>query len=129
MIAVGTLGGPFIGTIQDRGFNLAVQQQAADVHSIVTQTKPGLFSEYESVDKTKYVKLTETQRVQLDDLERPVKQHALAQIAVLPAIMFVCYLGLILYFKSRGGYEAQVLVGHAAQDEKFTGGTLGSGEG
>ena len=43
--------------------------------------------------------------------------------------MFVCYLGLILYFKSRGGYEAQVLVGHAAQDEKFTGGTLGSGEG
>jgi MFS family permease len=129
MIAVGTLGGPFIGTIQDHDFNLAVQQQAADVHSIVAQTKPGLFSEYESVDKTKYDKLTEAQRVQLDDLERPVKQHALAQIAVLPAIMFVCYLGLILYFKSRGGYEVQVLVGHAAQDEKFTGGTLGSGEG
>ena len=62
MIAVGTLGGPFIGTIQDRDFNVAVQQQAADVHSIVAQTKPGLFSEYESVDKTKYDKLTEAQR-------------------------------------------------------------------
>ena len=26
------------------------------------------------------------------------------------------------YFRSRGGYKAQVLTGHAAQDEKFTGG-------
>jgi hypothetical protein len=31
---------------------------------------------------------------------------------VLPVIMFVCYLGLILYFQSRGGYRAQVLAGH-----------------
>ena len=43
--------------------------------------------------------------------------------------MCVCYLGLILYFKSRGGYKAEVLAGHAAEDEKFTGGTLGPGEG
>jgi hypothetical protein len=42
--------------------------------------------------------------------------------------MFVCYLILILYFKSRGGYKAQVLTGHAAEDKKFTGGVAGAVE-
>ena len=43
--------------------------------------------------------------------------------------MCVCYLMLIAYFRGRGGYQAEVLTGHAAEDEKFTGGTLGPGEG
>jgi len=47
---------------------------------------------------------------------------------VLPAIMCICYVGLIAYFRSRGGYEAKVLTGHAADDEKFTGGVVGPGE-
>ena len=36
---------------------------------------------------------------------------------------------LIVYFKSRGGYQAEVLVGHAADYEKFTGGSAGPGGG
>jgi len=50
------------------------------------------------------------------------KQGTLAKIAILPAIMVVCYLILIVYFKSKGGYQAQVLTGHAAEDKRFTGG-------
>jgi MFS family permease len=128
MIAVGTLGLPAIGTLQDRDFNQAVQQEAADVHATVAATKKGMFSEYEYIDKNNFDKLSETEQLQLAQLERQTKQHALAQIAVLPAIMFVCYIALILYFKSRGGYRAEVLTGHAAEDEKFTGGTVGPGE-
>jgi MFS family permease len=114
MIAVGTLGATAIGTVQDTGFNQAVQEQAADVHETVAATKEGLFSEYEYIDRTKYAQLDDAQREQLEELERPVKQHALEKIAILPAIMFVCYLMLILYFKSRGGYRAEVLTGHAS---------------
>ena len=33
-----------------------------------------------------------------------------------------------LYFKATGGYRAEVLAGHAADDEKFTGGVEGPGE-
>ena len=128
MIAVGTLGLPAIGTLQDRDFNQAVQQQAADVYDQVAETKKGLFSDYQYIEKNNFSKLSEAEREGLRQVERQTKQHALSQIAVLPAIMFVCYVALILYFKSRGGYRAEVLVGHAAQDEKFTGGTLGSGE-
>ncbi len=54
---------------------------------------------------------------------------ALTWTAFVPAAMAVGYLLLILYFKLRGGYKAEVLVGHAAYDEKFTGGTEGPSEG
>jgi len=48
-----------------------------------------------------------------------------AGMTIFPIIMLVGYIGLILYFASRGGYHAQVLVGHEAEDKKFTGGVEG----
>ncbi len=42
--------------------------------------------------------------------------------------MALGYLLLIIYFKARGGYQAEVLVGHAARDEEFTGGARGPAE-
>jgi MFS family permease len=56
-------------------------------------------------------------------------KQALTWTAAVPAAMAVGYLLLILYFRLRGGYKAEVLVGHKAIDEKFTGGTVGVGEG
>ena len=47
-------------------------------------------------------------------------------MAFFPAFMLICYLALFFYFKSRGGYSAQVLTGHKANDDKFTGGVPGS---
>src|SRR5262249_1317428 len=41
---------------------------------------------------------------------------ALTWTAVVPAAMAVGYLLLILYFMSAGGYKAEVLLGHAADD-------------
>jgi len=44
--------------------------------------------------------------------------------------MLVCYLALIAYFKSKGGYTAEVLAGHPDAEEsvKFTSGSEGPGE-
>jgi MFS family permease len=50
---------------------------------------------------------------------------ALTWTAAVPATMALCYLLLLLYFKLVGGYKAEVLVGHAAIDEEFTGGVEG----
>lgn len=129
MIAVGTIGGPAIGTIQDRDYHVAVQQAASDVHDQLTATKQGLFNEYQYIDRTKFDTLSADQIEKLGAIERETKQHALAKIAILPAIMCACYIALIIYFKAKGGYKAEVLTGHAAEDEKFTGGTAGPGEG
>jgi MFS family permease len=131
MIAVGTIGGPAIGTLQDRDFNVAVKEAAPELHAKLASTKEGLFSQYEFVDTTKFpdAEVDEEQQKQFKQLESRTKQHVLTRIAVLPAIMCVCYLALIVYFISRGGYKAEVLVGHAARDEKFTGGVAGPMEG
>jgi hypothetical protein len=125
MIAVGTLGGPAIGSMQDHDLNLAVQNDMPAVHSQVVESAQGVFFDYQRVSAEKIKAQPLETRKPLEALQRQTKQQALAKIAVLPAIMCVCYLILIAYFKSRGGYKAQVLTGHAAQDEKFTGGIQG----
>jgi MFS family permease len=56
-------------------------------------------------------------------------KQALAWTAAVPAALALGYLLLLVYFLARGGYKAEVLVGHSAQDEEFTGGTEGPGEG
>jgi hypothetical protein len=42
----------------------------------------------------------------LDKVRGDSKREAMSSVAVLPAIMAVIYLGLILYFMSKGGYKA-----------------------
>jgi hypothetical protein len=132
MISVGTIGMTAIGTVQDADFNRAVQQALPDVHDQLVKTKPGLFSDYEYVDKARFtdpeVQLSAAQQDELKVIESTTKQRALEKIALLPVIMCFCYLILIAYFRSRGGYRAEVLTGHGAEDEKFTGGTIGPGE-
>jgi MFS family permease len=129
MISIGTLGGPAIGTLQDQTINAAVAQAIPEVHAEIAQEQQGLFFNYQAIDNAKVASLPEADQEKINQISAQTKQHALAKIAVLPAIMCVCYLALIAYFKSRGGYRAEVLTGHAAEDEKFTGGTMGPGEG
>jgi hypothetical protein len=56
-------------------------------------------------------------------------KQALTWTAFIPAAMALGYLLLVFYFLILGGYKAEVLIGHAAADEEFTGGTEGPGEG
>jgi MFS family permease len=126
MIAVGTIGGPAIGTMQDRSFNEAVLKDMPAIHSQLVKRSDGLFFDYDSIDQQLVEKQPPAVRERIEAAQRATKQQALAKIAVLPAIMCVCYLILIGYFKSRGGYRAQVLTGHSADDEKFTGGVPGA---
>jgi hypothetical protein len=129
MIAVGTLGAPAIGTLQDIGYSQAVQKQEADIYPKVEVTTKGLFKDYQAIDQKKVDELPKPEQDRLAAIGRETKQYTLAKIAVLPAIMCVCYLVLIAYYRSRGGYQAQVLTGHAAKDERFTGGVPGAMEG
>jgi MFS family permease len=125
MIAVGTLGLPAIGTLQDITLNRAVEQQMPEAHASLTHQAKGAFFNYQAIDPAAAAKLPEDQGAKLKAIQSSTKQHALAYIALLPTIMLVCYLALIAFFRSQGGYKAQVLTGHAAEDERFTGGTVG----
>jgi len=71
----------------------------------------------------------ETDRGPVDKANLFGGQMALLMTAAIPAVMALLYLVLIIYFKTQGGYKAEVLVGHAAEDEKFTGGVEGPMQG
>jgi MFS family permease len=138
MLAVGVLGFPYIGTLQ------ADKQIQAVVQSEASQQVPGLVengaltavtnkSIYEIIRYTAIDEEKLNQQVaaasdpvavaaQIKDVREASNQRALANMAIFPGIMLAAYLCLIVYFKSIGGYKAQVLVGHEAKDEKFTGG-------
>ncbi len=113
MIAVGTIGVPAIGTLQDHNLAAKMEKDMPAVHEQVVTTKEGVFMESEVLDSTKVAALPAADQKKIVLAQRDVKQHTLAKIGILPAIMCVCYLALIVYYQSRGGYRAEVLDGHA----------------
>jgi MFS family permease len=126
MISVGTIGNPAIGAVQDQA--MAAEIRAADpaLAARVLVTRPGLFGEAVAVDPAERARLNqelassdtpEVMRQQLSgqatllaELDRRTKQATLGTIAVLPIVMLICYLGLIGYFRSAGGYKAERLL-------------------
>ncbi|HZZ28763.1 MAG TPA: MFS transporter [Pirellulales bacterium] len=130
MLAVGVLGMPFIGLLQEKATTSELRQQQPALYAVVKADadKQSVFGTYESVDPTKVSALPKADQDEIAATEKTAKKGALASMAVFPCIMFVCYLILIIYFRSKGGYQAQVLTGHAARDKEFTGGTAGPGE-
>ncbi len=59
---------------------------------------------YRPLDKTRIAALPQNEHDEVEQVVRLNNQSTLAKVAVLPAIMFACYLGLLFYFKARGGY-------------------------
>lgn len=117
MLAVGTLGGPLIGTIQDRDFDSRLSNEQPSIYDRVMSSREGMLGTYMALDQSKLKEVEEGEQKSIDELVVQSKQGALAKIAVLPAIMFVCYLGLIFYFQSKGGYKAHILLEQPAADE------------
>ena len=140
MLTVGTLGTAYIGALQsgkeisaikaDTEITTAVPRLVADGELTVTEDKHIYeIIPYQTINNDRLNgMLTEAPQAIKDKVATVRKgsnQGALADMVMFPAIMLGGYIILILYFKSRGGYQAQVLTGHAAQDKKFTGGVEG----
>jgi MFS family permease len=118
MISVGTIGGPAIGALQDRAFSQEIRVADAGLADRVLSERAGLFGTSHALDPAKRAALAEEltanpsdailsgQVARITEVDARTKQGALAKIAILPALMLVCYLGLIAYFRSRGGYRA-----------------------
>jgi MFS family permease len=143
MLAVGVLGFPYIGTLQAQKNIEAVA--AADF----SKTVPGLVEggqlsvldekriyeiiPYKTIDDAKLNALVaklpaaEAAKVagEIADARARSTQSALANMTLFPLIMLGGYIILIVYFKTKGGYHAQVLTGHAANDAEYTGGVAG----
>ncbi len=130
MLGVGIIGAAFTGMVQDKAIDNKLSNDYPPIYAKINgEPKPTIFGKVPAIDTTKEDTLTADEAASLEDVRGGASRTALAITAILPCIMLVCYLILIGYFKSKGGYEAETLAGHAAEDEKFTGGVAGPMEG
>lgn len=110
MLTVGVIGGPLIGKMQEDSAKVAIDSAMPDVYSTI-QKSPNptyFFGEYEAIDDDKLKvgeNLTEEKVEEVKSVVERARQGALAKVIVFPIFMLVCYIGLILYFQSKGGYR------------------------
>ena len=106
MLSVGILGAPFIGYLQESS---ATQQLAAAnpaLYQTVTVEKNYLLGKYQAIDPVKSAAVTDaTSTTAITNATTTGQFSALGKMALFPLFMLACYLALLAYFKSRGGYK------------------------
>lgn len=147
MLAVGTLGFPYIGILQAKAQQNAIVENAdlgKKIPGLVENGKVQALKEkriyevlpFQVIDDEKVDELIaaapaadpKETKAMLDQVREQSTQRALFDMAYFPVFMLACYLALLAYFKAKGGYKAEVLAGHAAEDAKFTGGVAAAVE-
>jgi len=107
MLAVGILGAPFLGYMQESSTTQQLQLTSPALYQQVTMKQNYLLGAYEAIDPAKSVNVTDAQsQADIQAATTAGKFSALGKMAIFPAFTFACYLALMLYFKSKGGYRA-----------------------
>lgn len=106
MLAVGILGTPFLGYMQETATTQQLRAANPALYQQVAVKKNYLLGAYEAIDPDKEAAITDKKaQNEIESAENSGKFSALGRMATFPLFTFVCYLALILYFKSRGGYK------------------------
>lgn len=105
MLGVGIVGAVFLGYIQDTAVSTAVKAKNDQAMVKTIHTQNWVFGTYEAVDQKAVETLTADEQKQITELSNDAKKAALSKVAIFPLIMMVSYLGLIAFFKGKGGYK------------------------
>lgn len=117
VLFLGVLGAPGIGYFQDVAVDKQLaQSQPALYEKVKDEPKQSIFGLAPSLNQAAIKNLTGDDKKVLEDIQNHNKKATFLGIAVLPAFMLVCYLGMFLWFRSRGGYKP-VAIGHGVEAE------------
>jgi MFS family permease len=106
MLAVGILGAPFLGYMQETSTTQQLQTANPALYQQVTMKQNYLLGAYEAIDPAKSATVTDAKsQADLQAATTAGKFSALGKMAMFPLFTFACYLALIGYFKSKGGYK------------------------
>jgi hypothetical protein len=107
MLSAGVIGTVLFGQIQDKQTDHDLLAQNPALHArVISDEKTSVFGTYQSIDQEKYGVLAANEKSEVDGVREASKKNALMTVALLPTIMLICFLILIFYFKSKGGYKA-----------------------
>jgi MFS family permease len=106
MLAVGILGFPFIGYLQESTATKKLEASNSVLYQSVTVENKYLLGKYHAVDPVKAATVQDpSAKATLEAATTAGKFSALGKMAMFPAFMLCCYIALILYFRSKGGYK------------------------
>jgi len=110
MLAAGVLGNPLLGNIQDREVTRRLQAEHPAIHDgLVAETKLSIFGRYKPIDGARLEESEEGVKATVAAVRDEAKKGALRTVLIFPGIMLVAYLGMLLYFRSKGGYRPVLL--------------------
>lgn len=110
MIAVGVLGFPVIGALQERTASADLRRSSPETAAEVLVEKPYMGMRYDAIDPQKAERVTTPEaEAALAAANKAGQFDTLAKMAAFPGFMLACYLLLYAYFRSQGGYRAQQL--------------------
>lgn len=114
MIAAGVIGAGILGFIQDRSVEKNIlafdARNKTSIHTtFVTDPKTSLFGDYNALNQAKLSAADPQQQATVTTIRDEAKKEALRYIVIFPVIMLICFVLLLLYFKSKGGYTAILL--------------------
>jgi MFS family permease len=114
VLGMGVIGAPLMGVWQDLDIDRTLRENHTALHTQVRgPDKPSLIGPAPSLDATKLESLAAEQKNVVLAVQNDFKKLTFARTALLPAFMLVCYLGMLAFFRSRGGYRPQELsAGH-----------------
>lgn len=105
MLAVGIVGAPFMGAMQDRAVDENLAAQAPQLYDQVIEPRSSIFGNYEGLNAGSVTALSEADQETIAGVVEASQKDALRAIAVLPVVMMFVYIGLFAYFRSKGGYR------------------------
>ena len=105
MLGVGVIGAQFMGLFQDQTVEKILLEEQPAIHAKVVDDKEGVFGAYKAVSPDKASELNEEETSALAEIQAAAPQATLKTTALFPAVMLVCYLLIIFYFRGRGGYK------------------------
>jgi MFS family permease len=127
MLSVGVLGAPFLGFIQDSKIDrdLIAKNPSLYERLVDPTEKTSVYGNYKALDPAKVAKLEGDEKAEVVAIEDAAKRNVLLTVAAFPCVMLVCYLGLVLYFRSKGGYKPQIIISEKEEEMLMTGGAVG----
>jgi len=111
VIGAGVVGGTLIGAMQEDSARVALQEQQPGVYQTISKRDSYLLGSYQAIDAGKLAALPAEKKAEVEAVATPAKQGALSKMTLFPLTMLACYIGLMLYFRSRGGYKPVDLAG------------------
>jgi MFS family permease len=109
MLAVGILGFPFIGYLQESTATAKLEKSNPALYqSVTTEQKYWVFN-YRALDRAKVQVATaadSTAEKEIHEATAAGQFGALAKMAGFPTFMLAAYICLIVYFRGKGGYKA-----------------------